>query len=73
MLFRSVQILSYLQLGLYSSETLTLSLSACVPIFVGVFLGMRTHFLMGQHIFDRAVLVLILISGLRLIANTLLR
>jgi uncharacterized protein len=68
-----VQIVSYLQLGLYTSGSLTFSLSACVPILIGIVVGLRANFLMGQKLFDRAVLVLIFISGLRLIISTLLR
>ncbi|MFN0072335.1 MAG: sulfite exporter TauE/SafE family protein [Chloroflexota bacterium] len=68
-----VQIISYVQLGLYTSESLVLSLGACLPIFLGVTLGLRANFLMGQKLFDRAVLVLIFISGVRLIVNTLMR
>jgi uncharacterized membrane protein YfcA len=68
-----VQIASYVQLGLYTSESLTLSMGACIPILVGIVIGMRANFLMGQKLFDRAVLVLIFISGLRLILSTLSR
>ena len=65
--------MSYLQLGLYTSESLTLSLSACVPILIGIVVGLRANFLMGQKLFDRAVLALIFISGLRLLATTVMR
>lgn len=60
-----VQIASYIQLGLYTTESLLLSLGACVPIFIGVGIGMRANFLMGQRLFDRAVLLLIFVSGVR--------
>jgi uncharacterized protein len=69
----SVQIASYFQLGLYTSESLTFSLGACVPILLGIVVGMRANFLMGQKLFDRAVLVLIFISGLRLIVTTAIK
>ncbi len=68
-----VQIASYLKLGLYSSETLMLSLSACVPIAIGVAVGLRANFLMGQKLFDRLVLALIFISGLRLLIGSVVR
>lgn len=68
-----VQIFAYLQLGLYTSESLTLSLSACVPILIGIVVGLRANFLMGQKLFDRAVLVLIFVSGLRLLLSTVIR
>jgi uncharacterized membrane protein YfcA len=68
-----VQIAAYFQLGLYTAESLTLSLTACLPILIGIVVGMRANVLMGQKLFDRAVLVLIFISGLRLIVTTAIR
>jgi uncharacterized protein len=68
-----VQIVAYLQLGLYTSESITLSIGACIPIIVGIVAGLRANFLMGQKLFDRAVLVLIFVSGMRLLISSLVR
>jgi uncharacterized membrane protein YfcA len=65
-----VQISSFWALGLYSTESLLMSFAACVPIAAGVLLGMRANFLMGQKVFDRVVLAVIFVSGMRLIIGT---
>lgn len=69
----AIQIASFLQVGLYTQESLLYGFAATIPITIATMIGMRAHFLMGQRLFDQLVLAVIFVSGLRLILSTIWR
>jgi uncharacterized membrane protein YfcA len=67
----TVQILTFLLLGLYRPDLLLGGLLLCVPIALGTRLGLWLHRRASATWFRRAVLLLVLLSSLQLIARGL--
>jgi len=65
------QNLTYATLGLYTAEAIGYGLLACLPMLVGVELGMRVHRLAALPLFNYGVLAVILLSSLNLIVRSL--
>lgn len=66
------QVVSYSQLGLYTAPILTFGLLACVPMVLGLYLGLKVQRLLSGRVWNITVLVFIFISGLSLIARGIL-
>jgi uncharacterized membrane protein YfcA len=72
MVGNGTQVLSYLRLGLYSPSVLVLSVLACLPMALGILLGLRLQHRLSARMWNRLVLVVIFLSGLNLLARGLL-
>lgn len=67
----SVQVLSYIQLGLYNLTIVLVGLLTCIPNVVGVNIGFRLQDRIDPGLFRRLVVVVILISGTSLVLRAL--
>ena len=67
----TAQNVTYAALRLYTPEMIVYGLLACVPMFVGVQLGLRAQRRASLPIFNYAVLAVVLLSSLNLIARSL--
>jgi uncharacterized membrane protein YfcA len=65
------QALSYWQLGLYSERVLALTALVLGPMAAGVWLGLRLQDRLPAGLFNRLVLLLVVVSGLNLIVRGL--
>jgi uncharacterized membrane protein YfcA len=65
------QNVTYAALQLYRPESVAYGLLACLPMLVGVQLGMRAQRRASLPLFQYAVLLVVLLSGLNLIARAL--
>jgi uncharacterized membrane protein YfcA len=65
------QNLTYLALQLYRPETVVYGLLACLPMVAGIQAGLWVHRRASLPVFNYAVLVVVLLSGLNLIARSL--
>lgn len=62
----TTQVISFFYLGLYSDRTLAYSLLACIPMGLGLFLGLKLQARLPQRVWNTMVLAVILLSGLNL-------
>ncbi len=62
-----VQVVSYWRLGLYSWKLVTYAVATFVPVVVGTLLGVWIQDRLPATLFRRLVLLLVLVSGLRLV------
>ena len=69
----SVQVVSYIQLGLYDLTIVVVGLLTCLPNFVGISIGIRLQDRIDPVLFRRLVVVVILISGTSLVVRSLWR
>lgn len=69
----SVQVVSYIQLGLYDLTIVLVGLLTCLPNFVGISIGIRLQDRIDPVLFRRLVVVVILISGTSLVVRSLWR
>lgn len=65
------QVVTYWQLGLYSGPTLLYALLACVPTFLGTWVGIRLQDVLPLRVWNALVLGFILLSGLNLVVRGL--
>lgn len=65
------QVVSYYHLGLYSVPLIGLSALACLPMGLGIYLGLKLQHRLSQRMWNLAVLVAILASGLNLLGRGL--
>lgn len=68
----AVQVLSYLQLGLYTRTVLAYAVATFVPVVIGTQAGFWMQDRLPPELFRRLVLALVLLSGLNLIVRQLL-
>ena len=61
----------YAFLGLFSLETLSLSLLFAPFALIGVYLGVKWHFLISERVFFALTYGLLLCTGLRLVCPSL--
>jgi uncharacterized membrane protein YfcA len=69
----SVQVVSYIQLGLYDLTIVLVGLLTCIPNFLGVSIGLRLQDRINPILFRRLVVVIIMISGTSLVLRSLWR
>ncbi len=69
----TIQVLTYLQAGIYRGGLLGIALLLCLPMLVGTWIGIRLRDRLSPDRFRTLVLVLVLLSGLNLIVRTLWR
>jgi hypothetical protein len=69
----SIQVVTYLQAGIYRGGLLQTALLLCLPMLIGTWLGIRLRDRLAAHRFRTLVLVLVLLSGLNLIVRALWR
>jgi uncharacterized membrane protein YfcA len=62
-----VQVVSYWRLGLYSWTLVTYAVATFVPVVIGTWLGFWIQDRLPVTVFRRIVLLLVLVSGLRLV------
>jgi uncharacterized protein len=67
----TIQVTSYLLLGLYDAATLVVGVVSCLPNLLGVWLGLRVQSRIDQELFRRLVVAVIGISGAILVARGL--
>lgn len=67
----STQVLTYVQAGIYRGGLLGIALLLCLPMLVGTWIGIRLRGRLAPDRFRILVLVLVLLSGLNLIARVL--
>ena len=65
----SIQVVSYLALGLYDAATLVVGVVSCLPNLLGVWLGLRIQSRIDQALFRRIVVATIGVSGAVLLAR----
>jgi uncharacterized protein len=68
-----VQVVSYVQLGLYDLWLLLIILASCIPNTLGLYVGVRLQDRIDPKLFRRLVLLLIFLSGLNLVAKGIWR
>ena len=61
------QIATYTQLGLYTGERLLYAVAFCIPMVIGIALGMWLQQRLNAVLFDRLVLVVLTLSALNLL------
>jgi uncharacterized membrane protein YfcA len=66
------QVLSLLQLGLYTPSVMLLAVFACVPMVLGVVAGLRLQRSLTARVWNALVLVVIFLSGANLLVRGLL-
>ncbi|MDB5081031.1 MAG: hypothetical protein JWP00_2955 [Chloroflexi bacterium] len=71
-IYSLVQVISYGVLGLYRLETVLISLTFVVPVMIGTWLGGRIQSKISQVLFNRLVLISLLILGLDLVRRAVL-
>jgi len=67
----SIQVVTYLQAGIYRGGLLGIALGLCLPMLLGTWLGIRLRGRLTPERFRTVVLVLVLLSGLNLIIRTI--
>lgn len=67
----SIQVVTYLQAGIYKGGLLGIALGLCLPMLLGTWLGIRLRGRLTPERFRTLVLVLVFLSGLNLIVRTI--
>jgi uncharacterized membrane protein YfcA len=68
----TVQVVTYLVIGLYDAATLVVGVVSCLPNLLGVWLGLRVQRRIDQELFRRLVVAMIGVSGATLVVRGLL-
>ena len=61
------QVITYAQLGLYTAERLLSGAAFCIPMVIGIGIGMWLQRRLNAVLFDRLVLVVLVLSALNLL------
>ncbi len=64
-------LLAHLQSGVLNEETAPLSAVLCLPVFVGMWLGLKVHDRLDQEKFRRLTLLVLIVAGLNLVRRAL--